>query len=211
MGELSEGTSGGFRDMIDEEIVSIAKDGSKAATEHLLSKYRFLVEGKARTYFLAGADHEDVIQEGMIGLFKAIRDYRADKLAHFRAFAELCVTRQIITAVKTASRQKHLPLNSYLSLHGTAADVDGESSLLDVLPDKCVADPEKIVLDSHIRDYLDGKADANLSPLESEAVRCYMLGMSYREMAAKLRCGTKSVDNALQRAKRKIGIKVARD
>ena len=108
---LSDSSPGSFQGMLDEEVVARAKQGSKRATEHLLSKYRCLVEGKARSYFLVGADHEDVVQEGMIGLYKAIRDFRADKLARFRAFAELCVTRQIITAVKTATRQKHLPLN----------------------------------------------------------------------------------------------------
>jgi len=200
----------GFQGMADEEIVLHAKRGSRPATECLLNRYRSLVEGKARSYFLVGADHDDVVQEGMIGLYKAIRDYRADKLARFRAFAELCVTRQIITAVKTATRQKHLPLNRYISLHRPTADgacCDG--ALIDILPDACVVDPEKMVMDAQAWEYLKS-ADADLSTLESRVLRYYMEGMSYQEMAMLLSCRTKSVDNALQRAKRKIGERIAR-
>src|SRR5947207_7764256 len=124
-----------FHYMRDEEVVTYARTGHDRATEYLLSKYRHLVESKARSYFLAGADHEDVVQEGMIGLYKAIRDFRDDRLARFRAFAELCVTRQIITAVKTATRQKHVPLNGYVSLHYPVMDADSETSLLDFIPD----------------------------------------------------------------------------
>lgn len=207
---LSDSTSTSFQGMADEEIVLHARRGSIWAAEYLLNKYKSLVEGKARSYFLAGADHEDVVQEGMIGLYKAIRDFRRDKLAQFRIFAELCVTRQIITAVKTAARQKHVPLNRYVSLHGTKMDGDPDGALIDILPDTCVIDPEKIVLDSHAREYLSGSAHAELSNLESEVLRCYMQGMSYREMASLLSCHTKSVDNALQRAKRKIGDKMVR-
>jgi len=208
---LSDSSPGSFQGMLDEEVVVRAKQGSKRATEHLLSKYRCLVEGKARSYFLVGADHEDVVQEGMIGLYKAIRDFRADKLARFRAFAELCVTRQIITAVKTATRQKHLPLNRYVSLHRTTTEDGGDGALIDNLPDTCVVDPEKIALDSHVREYLKSTARTDLSTLESLVFQYYIQGMSYREMAMLLSCRTKSVDNALQRAKRKIGIRVPRD
>jgi len=207
----SDSLPSNFQGMLDEEIVVWAKQGSKKATEHLLSKYRCLVEGKARLFFLAGADHEDVVQEGMIGLYKAIRDFRGDKLARFRVFAELCVTRQIITAVKTATRQKHLPLNRYVSLHRTATEDSADGALIDSLPDMCVADPEKMALDSQVREYLKNNARTDLSTLESLVLQYYMQGMSYREMAALLSCRTKSVDNALQRAKRKICIKVARD
>jgi len=199
----------GFQGMADEEIVLHAKRGSRLATECLLNRYKSLVEGKARSYFLVGADHEDVVQEGMIGLYKAIRDYRADKLARFRAFAELCVTRQIITAVKTATRQKHLPLNRYISLHRPMADSTCDGALIDILPDACVVDPEKMVMDAQAWDYLNS-ADADLSTLESRVLRYYMEGMSYQEMAMLLSCRTKSVDNALQRAKRKIGERIAR-
>lgn len=206
----SNGGPSSFRAMSDEEIVLRARSGSITATEHLLSKYRNLVEGKARSYFLAGADHEDVVQEGMIGLYKAIRDFRSDSPARFRCFAELCVTRQIITAVKTACRQKHVPLNRYVSLHYTSMDDGSDTALIDILPDGCVVDPEKAVVDSHLRECLNG-GDSGLSRLESKALEYYVQGMSYHEMAALLSCRTKSVDNALQRAKRKIGRKVARD
>ncbi len=199
------GVLGGFRGMADEEIVRRAKHGSDEATEHLLSKYKGLVEGKARSYFLAGADREDVIQEGMIGLYKAIRDFRMDRLSHFRAFAELCVTRQIITAVKTATRQKHVPLNRYISLHGSVVDGEPEGALIDVIPDDGVADPERALLDEQVRKYLLSGMDDELSRLEAEVLKCYLKGMSYQEMAGSLACHTKSVDNALQRAKRKIG------
>ncbi len=205
------GVPGGFRGMRDEDIVRHARHGSDEATEHLLSKYRGLVEGKARSYFLAGADHEDVIQEGMIGLYKAIRDFRTDKLSHFRAFAELCVTRQIITAVKTATRQKHVPLNRYVSLHGTPAGGESEGALIDVLPDTCVVDPERVVIGEQVVNYLTSGVHEELSALESEVLKCYLQGMSYREMAACLACHTKSVDNALQRAKRKIGQRIGVD
>lgn len=205
------GVPGGFRGMRDEEIVLRARLGSDEATEHLLSKYKSLVEGKARSYFLAGADHEDVIQEGMIGLYKAIRDFRTDKLSHFRAFAELCVTRQIITAVKTATRQKHVPLNRYISLHGAPSGSESDGALIDVIPDSCVVDPERIVIDEQVVNYLTSGVHDELSVLESEVLTCYLQGMSYREMAAFLACHTKSVDNALQRAKRKIGQRIGGD
>jgi RNA polymerase sporulation-specific sigma factor len=201
----------GFRQMSDEEVILLAKSGSRNAVEHLLGKYRGLVEGKAKVYFLAGADHDDVVQEGMIGLFKAIRDFRTDRLAGFRAFADLCVTRQIITAVKTAARHKHMPLNQYVSLHRTTLDGESDRALMDMLPDARTADPEKSALYSDMQDNLDGCAYQQLSSLELRVFTYYMQGMSYQEMAKLLLCHTKSVDNALQRAKRKIGQKIARD
>lgn len=207
---LDQGWSADFHRMVDEDIVAYAKQGSRRATEHLLTKYRSLVEGKARAYFVVGADREDVVQEGMIGLFKAIRDFRSDKLARFRAFAELCVTRQIVTAVKTATRQKHIPLNKSISLHGSGAGEGSECALIDILPDTCVVDPEKVTLSSQMRSYLDS-GNSKLSSLELQVLLFYVQGLSYREMAELLSCGTKSVDNALQRAKRKIGAKIAQD
>ena len=200
-----------FRGMTDEEIILYARKGSRRAIEYLLNKYRNVVGGKARSYFLVGAEYDDVVQEGMIGLFKAIRDFRGDKVGRFRAFAELCVTRQIITAVKTATRQKHMPLNRYISLHGGLGDGDPEVTLIDTLPDVRVLDPETKVLDSNLREYLNSSTGAKLSMLESSVLQCYIQGMSYREMARLLSCRTKSVDNALQRAKRKISDRIARD
>jgi RNA polymerase sporulation-specific sigma factor len=200
-----------FPEMADSDLVVRARSGDRKAAEYLLKKYRGLVEGKARAYFLAGADREDVVQEGMIGLYKAIRDFRMDKPAGFRAFAELCVTRQIITAVKSATRQKHLPLNKYVSLQSSPSESESDGMLLDILPDACVVDPEKIILDADATEALKKRTNGDLSKLEKRVLKFYMQGKSYEEMAKLLSCQIKSVDNALQRAKRKIGEKMARD
>ena len=190
---------------LDEYLVQQARTGSSRATERLLAKYRPLVESKARTYFLLGADHDDVVQEGMIGLYKAIRDFRDDRLAHFRAFADLCVTRQIITAVKTATRQKHVPLNAYISLNGVpGADADSENTLLECIPDSGVNNPETYLFGPKSSFGQLEAARHSLSPLESQVLDCYLQGKSYREMSGELRCGAKTVDNALQRVKRKL-------
>jgi RNA polymerase sporulation-specific sigma factor len=192
----------------DEELLRQAHTGSVRATEQLLARYRPLVESKARTYFLLGADHEDVVQEGMIGLYKAIRDFRDDRLGpigRFRAFADLCVTRQIITAVKTATRQKHLPLNACISLdHAANGDLDANGTLLDCLRDSRRSDPEDCLFQRHDS---DGRLDAvrhTLSPLEARVLDLYLQGRAYREISTELRCPLKSVDNALQRVKRKV-------
>jgi RNA polymerase sporulation-specific sigma factor len=190
----------------DEDLVRQARTGSSQATERLLMKYRPLVESKARTYFLLGADHDDVVQEGMIGLFKAIRDFRDDRLAHFRAFADLCVTRQIITAVKTATRQKHVPLNGYVSLHGSCgSDFESDSALIECLPDAGMSNPEVYLFGPRSTAGRLEAARHTLSELESRVLDCYLQGKSYREMSAELKCQTKTVDNALQRVKRKLG------
>ena len=195
-----------FYGVSDEDIVAYAqRTGSTRATEHLLTKYKGLVEGKARSYYLRGADHEDVVQEGLIGLFKAIRDYRPERQSRFKAFAELCVTRQIITAVKTATRQKHIPLNDYVPLDKPLFPEDSETNLGDVLPDNFALDPEHEVLNRELSEYLSGEAQNDLSELECQVLRRYIDGKSYREMATEIGCRTKSIDNALQRAQRKIG------
>ncbi|MCC6729516.1 MAG: RNA polymerase sporulation sigma factor SigH [Chthonomonadales bacterium] len=194
--------------LADEEVVALARAGNRRATEHLITRYRHLVESKARSYFLAGADHEDVVQEGMIGLYKAIRDFRDDRLARFRAFAELCVTRQIITAVKTATRQKHSPLNGYISLYYPAIDSDSEGSLLDCIPDERVVDPVDWLIDRRDPRLLQDTVRHALSELESRVLEYYLEGKSYREMSRALCCRTKCIDNALQRVKRKIGFLV---
>src|ERR1051325_7783200 len=162
-----------FQQMRDEDVVIYARRGNRRATEHLMGKYRHLVESKARSYFLAGADHEDVVQEGMIGLFKAIRDFRDDRLARFRAFAELCVTRQIITAVKTATRQKHTPLNGYVSLHYPVMDSDSEGNLLDCIADERVVDPACWLIDLKEKRALHAKVEQSLSDLESNVLHFY--------------------------------------
>lgn len=191
--------------MQEEEVVDLAKCGHPGATEFLISRFRPLVENKAKAYFVVGADREDVIQEGMIGLYKAIRDFRSDRLNRFRPFAELCVTRQIITAVKTATRQKHVPLNGYISLNRSYQSEASESTLIDVLPDGCTDNPEQQVLGGRIPKNLNDMVSNVLSELERAVLRCYLDGMSYREMSAQLTCHPKSIDNALQRVKRKIG------
>ncbi|HZT43633.1 MAG TPA: RNA polymerase sporulation sigma factor SigH [Chthonomonadaceae bacterium] len=192
----------------EEDLLRQAHTGSARATEQLLARYRPLVESKARTYFLLGADHDDVVQEGMIGLYKAIRDFRDDRVGHigrFRAFADLCVTRQIITAVKTATRQKHLPLNACISLdHAFTNDFEISGTLLDCLRDSRLSDPEDCLFQRHDS---AGRLDAvrhTLSPLEARVLDLYLQGKSYHEISAELRCPLKSVDNALQRIKRKI-------
>jgi len=189
----------------DEELVRCARRGNAHATEQLLIKYRGLVESKARTYFLLGADHDDVVQEGMIGLFKAIRDFRDDRLARFRAFADLCVTRQIVTAVKNATRQKHFPLNGYISLHGTlTSDPESDLTLIDCLPDSNAREPLTCLFSKYDeRRHLDA-VRTTLSALEAQVLERYLEGKSYREMSAELQCHPKAVDNALQRIKRKI-------
>jgi RNA polymerase sporulation-specific sigma factor len=207
MAELSNRDGGTlcFQSMLDEEVVRYAKGGSQSATEHLLSKYRNIVEGKARSYFLVGADHDDIIQEGMIGLFKAIRDFRNDKLLPFRAFAELCISRQIFTAIKAATRQKHIPLNSYVSLHANLFDSDSDRTLLDTLAESDTSDPEDVVVTQQFSDDLRQRIKRDLSDLESAVLRSHLEGKSYQEIAGELKRRVKSVDNALQRAKRKIG------
>ena len=190
--------------LTDEEIVSLAKDGDTAALEFLIGKYKNFVRSKARTYFLIGADREDIIQEGMIGLYKAIRDYRYDKQASFHSFAEICVTRQIITAIKTATRQKHMPLNSYVSLNKPVYEEESERTLSDVITQGKAGNPEELFIDQE--DFLDIESTMQriLSPLEQDVVNLYLEGKSYVEIAQQLDRHVKSVDNALQRVKRKL-------
>ncbi len=187
----------------DEEVLSLARAGYRPAMEHLLARYRGLVEGKARSYFVSGADHEDVVQEGMIGLYKAIRDFRSERLVRFRAFAELCVTRQIISAVKSARRQKHRPLNQYVPLSRPTEDED--ALLVDILADPRPNEPEAVVLNRRLVDYLDQFRAAELSDLECRVLESRLEGKSYLQVARELNCPPKRVDNALQRAKKKIG------
>ena len=193
-----------LEDLQDEELVWLAKDGNEAALEFLINKYKNFVRAKARTYFLVGADREDIIQEGMIGIYKAIRDYRSDRLASFRAFAELCITRQIITAIKTATRQKHIPLNSYVSLNKPVFDEESERTLLDIVAPLTITDPEELLISQEEVADIEGKMDELLSPLEKEVVVLYLEGKSYVEIAEQLDRHVKSVDNALQRVKRKL-------
>ncbi len=194
-----------FENMTDEEVVMAAKqDENLMAQEYLLYKYRNFVRAKARSYFLIGAEREDIIQEGMIGLFKAIRDFRSDKLSSFRAFAELCVTRQIITAIKTATRQKHIPLNSYVSLNKPIYEEDSDRTLLDVISGAKVANPEEMVISREEFLDIENKMNNILSDLEWKVLMSYLDGKSYQEIAVDLDRHIKSIDNALQRVKRKL-------
>lgn len=193
-----------LQSMADEDVVELAKCGREVALEHLINKYKNFVRAKARSYFLIGADREDIIQEGMIGLYKAIRDFRGDKLSSFRAFAELCITRQIITAIKTATRQKHIPLNSYVSLNKPIYDEDSDRSLLDVISGTKVSDPEELIISQEEFDDIEDKMREILSPLEWKVLMSYLEGKSYQEMALELDRHVKSIDNALQRVKRKL-------
>mgnify|MGYP001345891671 CR=1 FL=1 len=193
-----------FDELGDEEIVAFARDGDDLALEYLIHKYKNFVRAKARSYFLIGADREDIIQEGMIGLYKAIRDFRADKLASFRAFAELCITRQIITAIKTATRQKHIPLNSYVSLNKPLYDDESDRTLEDVLAGNRVTDPEELVISREEFLDIESKMSEFLSELEWSVLMLYLEGKSYQEIAEQLSRHVKSIDNALQRVKRKL-------
>jgi RNA polymerase sporulation-specific sigma factor len=188
----------------DEDIVEFVRLGDSEALEFLIHKYRNFVRAKARSYFLIGAEREDIVQEGMIGLYKAIRDFKGDKLASFKAFAELCITRQIITAIKTATRQKHIPLNSYVSLDKPIYDEDSDRTLLDVICGSRVCDPEEMVINQEEFSGLEEKMAEILSDLERKVLMLYLDGRSYQEIAVDLDRHVKSIDNALQRVKRKL-------
>ncbi len=188
----------------DEDIVEEVRLGDSEALEFLINKYRNFVRAKARSYFLIGAEREDIVQEGMIGLYKAIRDFKGDKLASFKAFAELCITRQIITAIKTATRQKHIPLNSYVSLDKPIYDEDSDRTLLDVICGSRVCDPEEMIINQEEFFGLEDKMSEILSDLERKVLMLYLDGRSYQEIAVDLDRHVKSIDNALQRVKRKL-------
>ncbi|HOA40466.1 MAG TPA: RNA polymerase sporulation sigma factor SigH [Halanaerobiales bacterium] len=192
--------------MSDEELIQLVQDGDKNAEEIIIKRYRNFVLAKSRSYFLVGADREDIVQEGMIGLFKAIRDYKVERLASFRAFAELCITRQIITAIKAATRQKHQPLNSYVSLNRSIYDEESDRTLLDVLKGGKLCNPEELIVSQETYDLIENQIDAMLSNLERDVLQEYLDGKSYQDIATSLDKHVKSVDNALQRVKRKLEV-----
>ncbi|MBD1382780.1 RNA polymerase sporulation sigma factor SigH [Metabacillus arenae] len=193
-----------FSKLEDEQIVEYVHQGDSDALDYLITKYRNFVRAKARSYFLIGADREDIIQEGMIGLYKAIRDFKEDKLTSFKAFAELCITRQIITAIKTATRQKHIPLNSYVSLDKPIYDEESDRTLLDVISGAKVMDPEELIINQEEFDDIELKMGELLSDLERKVLVLYLDGQSYQEISEELNRHVKSIDNALQRVKRKL-------
>jgi RNA polymerase sporulation-specific sigma factor len=193
-----------YEGKLDEEIVIVAKNGDVQAQEFLIHKYQNFVKAKAKSYFLIGADKEDIYQEGMVGLYKAIRDFRQDKLTSFKAFAELCITRQIITAIKTATRQKHIPLNTYISLNKPIYDEESDRTLLDVLSEISVTDPEELMISREDLMSIENEIGQVLSDLELEVLTSYLDGKSYQEIACDMDRHAKSIDNALQRVKRKL-------
>ncbi len=193
-----------YLNMSDEEVLSYVHSGCKRGMEHLIEKYKPLVRAKARSYFLVGADREDIVQEGMIGLFKAVRDYKDDKNIPFRVFAEICITRQIITAVKTATRQKHIPLNTYVSLNRKVFDDNSDKSLIELVQEVSVSDPEELFINKEEYSFFENMVIELLSPLEREVLKKYLTGTNYHDIAKQLNKPVKSVDNALQRLKKKI-------
>jgi len=191
----------------DHYLVALAKEGRSDAYDAIIRRYRGFVRLKASSYFLLGGESDDLIQEGLLGLYKAVRDYRTDRESSFRNFAELCITRQIITAVKTATRNKHTPLNQYVSFsQSPAAAGDSETTLDEVLPGPTVSDPVNQVIASEELESLVSCLSSVLSELESRVLSLYLDGHSYEVIAERLECDTKTVDNALQRVKRKVGI-----
>ena len=192
-----------YAEMTDDEVAVLAQAGDGQALVYLLDKYKNFVRAKARSYFLIGADHEDIVQEGMIGLYKSIRDYKTDKQTSFRAFAELCVKRQIITAIKTATRQKHVPLNSYVLLNKPLYDEESDRTLLDVIEGR-VTNPEDLFISQEGMDHIQRQIDTLLSDFEKQVLEAFLDGKSYQEIAEMLGRHVKSIDNALQRVKRKL-------
>jgi len=188
----------------DEELVYLANEGNLIAEEFLINKYKKLVKMKARSYFLIGADREDIIQEGMIGLYKAVRNYQFKKLSSFKAFAELCIIRQIITAIKSATRQKHIPLNSYISLNMPVYNEGSDRTLLDIIDNLNISDPQELFLNNEKLNILKNRVKKILSDLEKDVLESYLEAKSYHEIADELGRHVKSIDNALQRIKRKL-------
>ena len=191
-------------DASDDELVEYVHEGNKEAQEILIKRYKNFVMAKSRSYFLVGADREDIIQEGMIGLYKAIRDYKIERLASFRSFAELCITRQIITAIKAATRQKHQPLNSYISLDKPIYNEESDRTLLDILKGSKLTNPERLFISKESYDLIEREIAEMLSDLEFDVLQEYLKGKSYENIAGTLDKHVKSVDNALQRVKRKM-------
>jgi RNA polymerase sporulation-specific sigma factor len=194
------------RELEDRRLALLARNGDVRAQDDLIRRYTGFVRLKASSYFLAGGESEDLVQEGLIGLYKAVRDFRPDKETSFRSFAELCVTRQIITAIKTATRLKHQALNHYVSFGQTPAgqESDGDCTLGDALPGSRVDDPSLRVISTEELQSLVFCLGTSLSTLEADALRMYLEGSSYEQMAEELACDTKTIDNALQRVKRKV-------
>jgi len=196
----------------DEEVVTLVREGHSYALDYLLNKYKKLVEKKSNAYFLMGASRDDIIQEGMIGLFKAVRDYRHTEPASFFSFADLCVTRQIISAVKAATRQKHIPLNTYISLDKPVYEEDNNrTTLLDLMPSKKIDDPQELIIDQESLQRIEEQLEKKLSIFEKNVLKYFVEGMGYIEISLLLDKSAKSIDNALQRIKKKLAIIIDED
>lgn len=193
-----------YKNESEEQVVEEAKKGNKRAQEFIISKYENFVKSKSKSYFLIGADKEDIYQEGMIGLYKAIRDFNGEKSTSFRAFAELCITRQIITAIKTATRQKHIPLNTYISLNKPVSEEESDRTLLDIISSIRITDPEELIISQEQKEFIEEEINKVLSNLEIQVLQSYLEGKSYQEIACDLDRHSKSIDNALQRVKKKL-------
>ena len=193
-----------YESLTDEQLLTLLRGGDDLAEEALYARYKQVVRSKARTYFLIGADREDIIQEGMIGLYKAVLDYQFDRQVSFRAFAELCITRQIITAIKSATRKKHMPLNTYISLNRSVFEGDSERPLIDVISSTQISDPEEVLIGRESYEAVADSIEHALSKLERSALELYLQGYSYQQIADALQKSTKSVDNAIQRVKKKL-------
>ncbi|GAA0434200.1 RNA polymerase sporulation sigma factor SigH [Lentibacillus halophilus] len=209
--ELIETDTKNLEKLDDNKIIHLIHCGNSQALDFLIHKYAHFVRAKARTYFIIGADKEDIIQEGMIGLYKAIRDFDGERLSSFKAFAELCVTRQIITAIKTATRQKHTPLNSYVSLDKPIYDEESDRALIDVISGTKTVDPQEILVNKDDFFDMEEKLSELLSTLEKEVLRLYLDGCTYQEISVTLRRHVKSIDNAVQRIKRKLEQLIEKD
>lgn len=193
-----------YRLMSDEKIIELVRKGDEEALEFILTKYKPLVKSKSRAYFLIGADTEDIIQEGMIGLYKSVRDFNPDKHASFRAFADLCINRQIITAIKAAARQKHQPLNNYISLNKPAFDDDSQETFLDNIKGTDSSNPETMFIGQEAKEGIEAHLEKSLSDFENSVLTLYLDNKSYAEIAKITGKSEKSIDNALQRVKKKL-------
>lgn len=193
-----------FKEMTDEEVIALIKNGDLYAQDYIIEKYKTMVKSKARTYFLIGADREDIIQEGMIGLYKAIRDFDESKNVSFRHFADLCINRQILTAIKMATRQKHIPLNSYVSLNRPVFEDDIQQSYIDIIKEMDSYNPETMIIGQEEKNIMESRIAKSLSKFENKVLFFYLQGKSYQEIGEILGKPEKSIDNALQRVKHKI-------
>ena len=192
-----------YKDMSDEDLINVIKSGDKSALEFLINKYKELVNMKVSKFFMIGAEKEDIVQEGLIGLFKAVKSYNPEKQNSFKTFANLCIERQLITAIKSSNRQKHMPLNSYLSLNTTAYEEDEDSSILEVFDAHQMEDPLDTITKKEYYQTVENAIDKSLSDFEKQVLNRYMQGESYIQIAEKLDTPVKSIDNAIQRIRKK--------